>query len=244
MRGGLPVLGGDLPLEGPPYRGTRVLVGELRARIRRHPDRGKIERALRHMVDLHLDQKDRPDGTPYVSHPLDVALQVIDDVGCTDADMVVAALLHDSVEDQAEKLGGNLESALDTLVDRYGRRVAELVRHLTNPDFEELVLRRWPGEPLTRGRKNQLYLEHVQHIAETDLDAFAIKLCDFSCNALRLENVEDPQRRQKLEQKYAPVVDFIVDFLRQLERGGGHPLHERRSRLSRRFERAQKDYAE
>ena len=56
------------------------------------------------MVELHSNQAPRPDGTPYIEHPLAVASQVLEAMAQKDPDLVVAALLHDAVEDQTAKL--------------------------------------------------------------------------------------------------------------------------------------------
>jgi (p)ppGpp synthase/HD superfamily hydrolase len=56
------------------------------------------------MVELHLEQAPRPDGTPYIEHPLAVASQILEAMAHKDPDVVVAALLHDAVEDQTARL--------------------------------------------------------------------------------------------------------------------------------------------
>lgn len=64
----------------------------------------RILAALELMVELHLNQAPRPDGSQYIEHPLAVAAQVLEAMVRKDPDVVVAALLHDAVEDQAERL--------------------------------------------------------------------------------------------------------------------------------------------
>src|SRR6516225_3767464 len=67
-------------------------------------DAGRILDALELMVELHIDQAPRPDGTLYIEHPLAVASQVLEAMAQKETDLVVAALLHDAVEDQMAKL--------------------------------------------------------------------------------------------------------------------------------------------
>ena len=53
--------------------------------------------------ELHAGQR-RPDGQPYITHVVEVARRVL--AWCPDADVdaLTTALLHDAVEDQAERL--------------------------------------------------------------------------------------------------------------------------------------------
>ncbi len=217
-------------LQNDEYEKTRDLIDRLLMGVRDVDGLDAIEKAVTLMIDLHVDQADRPDGSPYINHPLDVAIQVVEDLRCNRRDVIIAALLHDSVEDQAERLGGTHAAALATIADRFGERVSELVGHLTNPDFAEMASKRWPNAAFTKVRKNQLYLEHFRHIAEANPDAFAIKMCDFGCNGLRLNQVSDPAKKQKLQAKYGPVVQFLVKELATIQ-DPEHPVYASREQL-------------
>jgi (p)ppGpp synthase/HD superfamily hydrolase len=79
----------------------------------------RFEEALIFAARLHDGQKRKGKDLPYISHLLAVAALVFEASG--DDDEVIAALLHDAVEDQ----GG-----VDTLVEirrRFGERVAMIV---------------------------------------------------------------------------------------------------------------------
>lgn len=66
----------------------------------------------------------RKDGkTPYIAHPFRVAMIVRDTFGCTDAEVLAAALLHDTIEDT--------QTDFDELHKHFGERVALLVATLT-----------------------------------------------------------------------------------------------------------------
>ncbi len=184
-------------------------------------ERQQLDDAVWLMCELHGDQNARPDGTPYPEHPLDVARNVLTVSQELDSRKIVAALLHDSVEDQADKLaakaaeigivGGDTKTrALDYLAARFGDQAAYIVFALTNPDFAAVLSAQ--GLPVTADGKNRLYAEHV-HLVIQDSDVLPIKLFDFAANALRLDEVTDPARRLKLTRKYAPVVDIFIDRL-------------------------------
>lgn len=79
----------------------------------------RFEEALEYAVQLHLHQRRKGSGVPYISHLMAVAALVLEDGGGEDE--AIAALLHDAVEDQ----GG-----MDTLAEiraRFGGAVAEIV---------------------------------------------------------------------------------------------------------------------
>jgi (p)ppGpp synthase/HD superfamily hydrolase len=187
-----------------------------------------LEEALLIMYEVHFDQKDRPDGSPYVEHPLGVATNVLNSLERPDFEIVVAALLHDSVEDQPEKLAAKIhfwntggkteeEGALHYIENRFGERVRGIISSLTNPDFAAELNR--SGQEVNTENKNRLYAKHVEEAIENP-DVLPIKLFDFAENALRLDKVTDPVRRLKLTQKYVPVVNIFIARLSK----GAHNL--------------------
>ena len=83
-------------------------------------DREKIERAYRLAEKMHGDQR-RVSGVPYILHPTSVACIIVD-LGM-DTDSVVAALLHDVVEDTPV--------TLEEVEQMFGKDVANLVSGVT-----------------------------------------------------------------------------------------------------------------
>lgn len=222
----------------------------------------EVNGALSLMIELHLDQEDRPDGRPYISHPLEVADDVMRKYDVKDRDIVIAALLHDSVEDQsirllARRLGREygeiskeivikdpeeLESkyktelreiALREIGFLYGDRVREIVGGLSNPDFDSLI-----EELKLKGiekSKNELYKEHISEAIQ-DPDVFVIKYADFARNALALGNLPEGAKKDKLRGKYGPVIKevFLPAFRSMAE---DHPLFRRREAIIQELER-------
>jgi len=78
---------------------------------------------------LHASQSRKAACIPYLSHLLAAAAFVIED--CRDEDTVIAAVLHDAVEDQ-----GGLETA-ELIRQRFGDRVAEIVLECSDAAPEE-----------------------------------------------------------------------------------------------------------
>ncbi|KHL12819.1 UNVERIFIED_CONTAM: GTP pyrophosphokinase [Mumia flava] len=90
-----------------------------------HPkvDTGVIVRAYKTAARLHRGQK-RKSGDPYITHPLAVAT-ILAELGMTPP-TIVAALLHDTVEDTAY--------TLDEVTKEFGEEVATLVDGVTKLD--------------------------------------------------------------------------------------------------------------
>lgn len=94
---------------------------------------------------LHAAQKRKGTQIPYISHLMAVASLVLEAGG--DEDQVIAALLHDTVEDQ----GGY--AILEEIHARFGERTASIVAGLTDAFTQP--------KPPWRQRK-ETYLEHLK----------------------------------------------------------------------------------
>jgi (p)ppGpp synthase/HD superfamily hydrolase len=79
----------------------------------------RFDRALLYATHVHGGHVRKETSTPYVAHLLAVAATVLEYGG--DEDLAIAALLHDSVEDQ----GG--AARLEDIQHRFGVRVARIV---------------------------------------------------------------------------------------------------------------------
>lgn len=172
----------------------------------------QLDRAIAVLMLCHVGQKPRPDGTPYVEHPAQVARNVAEWAQPLDLDLVIAALLHDSVEDQSATLcrlvglgDESREGAIGALRGIFGPRVAALVGLLSNPELLE---------GMSREDKNDAYRVHVRGLIDSHPDALTVKLADFWTNALQLKQVPDVSTRRRLEAKYLPVMEDLLLHLR------------------------------
>ncbi len=118
------------------------------------------ERALAFAVEAHRGQVRKGSGVPYVFHTVDVAKR-LGDAGVRDEDMIVAALLHDVVEDT--------EVTLAQVEERFGSRAAGFVDEMT---FDE-------------GRESKS--AYLAAFATRSLESLAIKLMDRSANVTDYE---------------------------------------------------------
>ncbi len=151
----------------------------------RNYDLAKITEAYYYADKLHEGQM-RLSGEPYISHPVAVA-RIVAELGL-DTDSICAALLHDTVEDCADKTN------LETLAKMFGKEVALLVDGLTKIIQVQVA------------DKEEAHIENIRKmlLAMTkDIRVIFIKLCDRLHNMRTLSaKKEDRQRAIALETMY------------------------------------------
>lgn len=118
--------------------------------------------ALTFTHGLHRHQIRKGSTTPYISHLLAVAGLCLEHGG--DEDTAIAALLHDSVEDQ-----GGLP-VLAEIRERFGARVGHIVLGCSDSTADKGAMK-----PPWRLRK-QRYLKHFEHDADADVQL--VSMCD------------------------------------------------------------------
>lgn len=106
----------------------------------------RFEQALVYSNELHRWQARKGTGIPYIAHLLAVASMVLEQGG--DEDEAIAALLHDSIEDQ--------DMNPNELELRFGVRVAEIVIACSDGLDGQRGKGNW------RARKEK-YLKHLRH---------------------------------------------------------------------------------
>jgi (p)ppGpp synthase/HD superfamily hydrolase len=162
-------------------------------------ERAKAERALTLAADLHHD--DRRQDEPFLNHPLRVALRIICHYHVLDADVICAALLHDTVEDHADRLSTDgRPGALQVLADQFGPRVAALVAAVTNPTYDP-----------NRDKRTQ-YAEHVATSLTGNPWARVVKVSDFTDNAVGLHYTTGA-KATRLAHKYAPLIPILQNLI-------------------------------
>lgn len=87
-----------------------------------------FEQALLFAVSKHSGQRRKITGTPYILHPVEVA--TIASTMSDDMDLIIAALLHDTVEDT--------DTTFDEIELNFGKRVSLLVMTETEEKRPEL----------------------------------------------------------------------------------------------------------
>jgi guanosine-3',5'-bis(diphosphate) 3'-pyrophosphohydrolase len=110
----------------------------------------------------HRDERRKDHrASPYINHPVAVALLVAEVAGVIDPELLSAALLHDTLED-TDTIPEEIEAA-------FGARVRSLVEEVTD-------------KKLPQAERKRLEVEHAHHLSA---DAALIKMAD------KLANVRD-----------------------------------------------------
>jgi len=163
------------------------LVDRVRA-YNPNTDEDLLNRAYVYAMKAHGEQK-RASGDPYFSHPLEVAA-ILTDLKLDDA-TIVAALLHDTIEDT--------ESTRAEIDEIFGAEIGALVEGLTKLKRLELV---------SREAKQAENLRKLLLAISDDVRVLLVKLADRLHNMRTLEFVPPASRRRIAEETldiYAPL---------------------------------------
>ena len=132
-----------------------------------HVDLEQIERAIAYADKKHGTQK-RKDGSPYIIHPLAVA-EIVAETGL-DTDAILAAILHDCIEDT--------DASHSDIASLFGTTVAELVEGVTKLTRVEYY---------SHEQQQMENLRKMFMAMSKDIRVVLIKICDRLHNARTLQ---------------------------------------------------------
>jgi GTP diphosphokinase / guanosine-3',5'-bis(diphosphate) 3'-diphosphatase len=158
----------------------------------------RLDDAIQLAVTAHAGQIDE-DGFPHIVHALEVMfrakewgeadIQMGRSLPYSLDDLMVAAVLHDTVEDTFV--------TLDLIRVQFGKDVADMVDGVT---------RRGLGKDETK----EFYRDFIYR-TKTNLGSHIIKLCDLQHNLSRAANIKKASWRNKLAFKYAVAETILND---------------------------------
>ena len=160
--------------------------------------------------------------TPYIEHPLRNTIRAYR-WGVRDSDVLSAAVLHDVVEDQVDKITGYSAStlaqavqqrnlALGVLAEEFSPEIADIVCSVTNP-IEQVPENLSPQE--RADYKLKCYKDHLVSVLN-DPRVFIVKLADYVDNAGSLDETFDSNKKEKFDKihaKYASVLPVFSEAL-------------------------------
>ena len=154
-------------------------------------DDGRLLRAIQFAAHKHRDQrrKDR-EQSPYINHPIAVAIALWDH-GVRDATVLIAAILHDTIEDT--------ETTREELVATFGEVVAVVVCDVTD------------DKSLPKERRKELQVEHAPHLSR---EAKLVKLADKLCNLRDIVDSPPDDWSMERRQQYFTWAERVVAGLR------------------------------
>ena len=123
-------------------------------------DPARLLQALHFSAQKHRDQRRKDHrGSPYINHPIEVAAVLATVGGVADLTTLIAAILHDTIEDT--------QTTADEVEQRFGHEVRLLVEEMTD------------DKELPRQTRKRLQIEHAPALSHR---AKLIKLGDKICN--------------------------------------------------------------
>ena len=153
---------------------------------------GLILKAMRFAAEKHIDQRRKDsNSSPYINHPIQVAetLWTVGEV--RDLTLLVASILHDTVEDTGTKP--------EEIGAEFGEDVLALVLEVTD------------DKSLPKQERKQLQVEHAPHKSP---NAWLLKLADKICNVHDILATPPADWSLKRRQEYLLWTERVVAGLR------------------------------
>jgi guanosine-3',5'-bis(diphosphate) 3'-pyrophosphohydrolase len=149
-------------------------------------------RALAFAAHKHREQRRKDaDASPYINHPIALAACLANEGGVTETPVLVAALLHDTVEDT--------ETTPAELNEQFGAAIGAIVAEVTD------------DKSLPKAVRKQLQVEHAPHLSR---EARLVKLADKICNLRDVADAPPPDWPLQRRQEYFDWARRVVDGLR------------------------------
>jgi len=156
----------------------------------------QLIKAIAFAADKHRNQRRKDaDASPYINHPIALANVLSNEAGVTDEKVLIAAVLHDTIEDT--------DTTARELVDVFGDEIAAIVLEVTDDML------------LPKGERKRLQIEHASTISES---AKLVKLADKICNLRDVADNSPTHWTLQRRQEYFEWAKAVVDGLR-----GVHP---------------------
>ena len=181
---------------------------------------GRFDEAVRYAREAHAEQTRKGSRTPYLAHLLGVASIVLDDGGSEDE--AIAALLHDTAEDQ----GGR--PRLDDIRSRFGDAVARIVEDCT--DSWETPKKPW-------AERKGAYAEHARRLSPSSLRVSVADKVHNAYATLRDLRNEGESVWNRFNAAPDDVIAYYQSLVRAYREAGGGKLVDELERIVRGIER-------
>jgi len=151
-----------------------------------------ILQAVHFAADKHRDQRRKGvEASPYINHPIQVAELIARVGGVDDVAVLIAAVLHDTVEDT--------ETTFEELEEVFGPEIRDLVAEVTD------------DKSLPKAERKKLQVEHTAQMSDR---AKLIKIADKACNVRDVAH--SPPEKWDLQRRkaYLEWANRVVDGCR------------------------------
>ncbi len=153
---------------------------------------GQLLKAIRFAAEKHRNQRRKDnDHSPYINHPIQVAETLWEAGGVRDPSTLVAAVLHDTLEDT--------DTSPEEIRQRFGQEVLNLVLEVSD------------DKRLPKAERKRLQIVHAPSISPR---AKNIKLADKICNIRDLIDTPPPDWPVRRQREYLRWAGKVVAGLR------------------------------
>ena len=148
-----------------------------------------ILRAMDFAARKHRDQRRKDEeASPYINHPIAVSLLLAETGGIADAEVLSAAILHDTLEDT--------DTTSEELEVAFGMRIRKLVEEVTD------------DKRLPKAKRKEL---QTAHAAQLSPDAVLIKLGDKISNVLDMTHSPPAKWNIERRREYLDWAEAVVN---------------------------------
>jgi GTP diphosphokinase / guanosine-3',5'-bis(diphosphate) 3'-diphosphatase len=160
----------------------------------------KFIAAVAFAAQKHRNQRRKDhEASPYINHPIALADVLANEGGVEDERVLIAAVLHDTIEDT--------DTSEQELIREFGKEIADIVLEVTD------------DKSLDKDERKRLQVEHAPHISRR---AKLVKLADKICNLRDIAATPPADWPLERKREYFEWARAVVDGLR-----GVHPGLER-----------------
>jgi guanosine-3',5'-bis(diphosphate) 3'-pyrophosphohydrolase len=155
-------------------------------------DLRQLTDALALAAHKHRDQRRKgAEASPYINHPIALVHVLVHEGAVENADVLCAALLHDTIED-TETTEGELAAI-------FGPRIARIVAEVSD------------DRSLEKAERKRRQVEHAPHLSTS---AKLVKLADKICNLRDVNRYPPDKWSLERKQEYFDWAKTVVDGLR------------------------------
>lgn len=147
-----------------------------------------ILKATKFSTLKHQNQKRKDGKTPYIIHPISVAIILVEIGGIDDNEILSAALLHDTVEDT--------DATILEIEKEFGSRVRSIVEELTD------------NKQLTYSERKQLQVDHAHNLSK---EATLVKIADKISNVTDVMNDCPPKWDENKCKEYVEWAEVVIN---------------------------------
>jgi GTP diphosphokinase / guanosine-3',5'-bis(diphosphate) 3'-diphosphatase len=157
----------------------------------------KLLAAIGFAAEKHRNQRRKDhEASPYINHPIALANVLANEAGVEDECVLLAAILHDTIEDT--------DTTLEELLLAFGKDVTDVVMEVTD------------DKALPKADRKRLQIEHAPHLSGR---AKLVKLADKICNLRDIANSPPADWSLERKREYFDWAKAVVDGMGRVHPG-------------------------